>query len=231
MASVKGLSFTFSELGIAILRMKRGQNRINIEFIEAFNECLDKIEQKSDCRGLLTTGEGKFYSNGLDLDWLSKQNTEGRNNFKLAFNSLFTRLLTFPIPTIAAINGHAYAGGALLALAHDFRVMNSEKGWFCMNEVHINLRLSTFFLALLRAKISTKIVEHRLLVFGHNYTAKEAVEAALVDRATSAALLESESLRYLERWIGKNGFQRDSLHNMKQDVYADVVKLVNASKL
>lgn len=102
-----------------ILTMKTGENRFNTKFIEALFGALDEIEkvreqEDGEPAALITTGEGKFFSNGLDLEHAIT--TPGF--FDDYYLKLLVRILTFPIPTVAAINGHAFAGGFMLALAH-----------------------------------------------------------------------------------------------------------------
>ena len=87
---------------------------------------------------LVTVANGKFYSNGLDLQWLSA-NGEKAQWYVDRVHGLFARVLTLPVPTIAAINGHAFGAGAMLALAHDFRVMRTDRGFFCLPEVDIRI--------------------------------------------------------------------------------------------
>nr|KAG5702846.1 hypothetical protein BaRGS_001928 [Batillaria attramentaria] len=145
------------------------------------------------CKGVVTTGEGKFFSNGIDLDWMGKEeNAEKVPTFMEDFQKLLARILIFPLPTVAAINGHCYAGGAVLALAHDLRVMNSQRGWMCLNEIHRNLRFSPFLLSLLRMKMNPGQTLNRALVLGQRFTAEEAVSAGLVDKSMPALLQAAE---------------------------------------
>src|ERR1041385_9256357 len=116
------------EGGVFVLTVKAGENLFNRGFVDAFNAALDEVERASGPAGLVTVGGSeKFYSNGLDLAWLGSD--EGRDHaatFVQEVIALFARLLTFPIPSVAALNGHAFAAGGMLALAHDFRVMRAD---------------------------------------------------------------------------------------------------------
>ncbi|KAK7114743.1 uncharacterized protein [Littorina saxatilis] len=222
--AARAVSVSFLEHGIAVLRMQRGENRINKEFIDTFHSCLDEVESNKNCKGLITTSEGKFFSNGLDLQWLSQQSgPESFQQFITSFNEMLGRLLTFPLPTAAAINGHCFAGGAMVAFSHDLRVMNSEKGWICYNEVFLNLRLAPFVMKVMQLKANPKTF-HNMMVFGQRFTGPEAESAGLIDKAIPSSLVENESQKLLQAWLGKDGIQRESLHNMKKDVYADALK-------
>src|SRR5665811_404494 len=107
-----------------------GENRLNESFVGEVNEALDKVENAGLPTALVTTGAGKFYSNGLDLDWLGTAADPG--GFMDEVHRLLFRVLTFPAVTVAAVNGHAFAAGAMLATAHDFMIMRSDRGYWCL---------------------------------------------------------------------------------------------------
>jgi len=114
---------------VFILTMRSGENRFNRTFVDAMNEALDSVEKSTGPAALVTIGgEEKFYSNGLDLTWLAGDGQSEAPRFIQAVLKLLGRIMAFPMPTAAAINGHAFAAGAMLALAHDFRVMRSDRG-------------------------------------------------------------------------------------------------------
>ncbi len=86
----------------------------------------------------MTTADSKFYSNGLDLDWLGAHSDQG-DWYVGRVQGLLARVLTLPVPTAAAVVGHAFGAGAMLATAHDFRVMRDDRGFFCFPEVDIRI--------------------------------------------------------------------------------------------
>jgi len=97
---------------------------------------------------------------------------------------MLVRLLTFPIPTIAAINGHCYAGGFMLSLACDYRVMTdgtSRNAWLCMNEVHFGAPWPWSFTAILGAKIGDHRLQRKIALEGHRFTPQEALEDGILD--------------------------------------------------
>lgn len=150
---VKGLSLYISD-DIAVIVMDRGENRFNIDFLESMSIVLDHVEKDETCRGLITTGIGKFYSNGIDVAWMMEQSHRDVERFMVMLWELLKRMTIFPVPTVAAINGHCFAGGAFFALAHDFRAMKDDgRGWVCFNEVHNNMRFRKPMIAFLRIKI------------------------------------------------------------------------------
>src|SRR4051812_45910123 len=109
---------------VRILRFDDGENRFTPGFLDEFAAMLDELSAVEGPCALVTTGTGKFYSNGLDLDWLGR-NTDEWGPYLDRVHGLFARLLTLPMPTVAALNGHTFAAGAMLAVGHDHRVMRA----------------------------------------------------------------------------------------------------------
>lgn len=105
---------------VFVLDLGDGENRINRDWVAAVQAALKEVEEAESPRALVTTGTGKFYSNGLDLDWLSAHDDE-RHDFTVRVHELFARLLCLPVITVAAVQGHAFGAGAIFSLAHDFR--------------------------------------------------------------------------------------------------------------
>src|SRR5215831_8452886 len=120
---------------VYVLTMNAGENRFNATSIAALNRALDEVENDKGASALVTTGTGKFYSNGLDLDWIGSPDCTDRPAFIADVQRLLARVLGFPRPIVAAANGHVFAAGAMLLLAHDFSVMRSDRGYFCLPEV------------------------------------------------------------------------------------------------
>ncbi|CAG8526400.1 3283_t:CDS:2 [Gigaspora rosea] len=164
-----------------ILSMKNGENRFTTNFINEINAILDEIEniikhENSERAALITIGEGKFYSNGLDLE--HALSTPGF--FDNYYLKLLVRVLTFPIPTVAAINGHAFAGGFMLALAHDYRVMRADRGYMCMNEIEIPYSPHPGMAAIIRIKMTPKTYRD-CMIQAHKFTGPDALDQGLVD--------------------------------------------------
>ncbi|KAG6909946.1 putative secondary metabolism biosynthetic enzyme [Tephrocybe rancida] len=140
----------------------------------------DKIGGKGALIIVGKRDQDKFFSNGLDFANV----VPNANFFPITFNPLLTRLLAFPIPTIAAINGHCYAGGFMLSLACDYRVMtdgSKRNAWLCMNEVHFGAVWPLSFAAILRAKVGDQRLQRKIALEGHRFTAQEAFDDGLLD--------------------------------------------------
>ncbi|BFZ06747.1 hypothetical protein BsWGS_09786 [Bradybaena similaris] len=219
-----GLSLEYKR-DVAIIHMdNKKNNQMDSAFLREFHSLLDSVERKSSCRGLVTVGEGKFYCNGLDLPWMTNISSQEFLNFMNEFQKVLLRVLILPVPTLAVINGHAFAGGAVLAFAHDLRTMNSEKGWLCLNEVLLNKVFSAFIKEYLRIKIGGGRNFSDALILGRRYTAAEAIENYLVHSIHPKLSLLDHSLEVLETAIGNSGLPRQGLLNMKKDVYEEPLR-------
>jgi enoyl-CoA hydratase/carnithine racemase len=101
---------------IAVVDLGEDENRFSPEFLDAINDHLDDVE-KAGAHGLVTTARGKFYTNGLDLDWLGAHAEQGQS-YVARVQALLARVLTFPTPTAAAVTGHAFGFRSPTAWPH-----------------------------------------------------------------------------------------------------------------
>ncbi|WP_336082550.1 enoyl-CoA hydratase/isomerase family protein [Nocardia sp. SSK8] len=163
---------------IAVLDLGDGENRFSPDFITEVHTHLDTAVA-AGAAALVTTATGKFYSNGLDLDWLSA-NGDRATEYVEAVHALFGRVLTLPMPTAAALNGHAFGAGAMLAIAHDYRVMRTERGYFCFPEADIRIPFTNGMAALIQAKVPPKTAVAAMTT-GRRFDAGAALTVDLVD--------------------------------------------------
>ena len=168
---------------VFVLRYDNGENRFQPETLAEWNAALDEVEGAGNPAALVTTGTGKFYSNGLDLDWmLGTATEEERGEYIPAVLGLMARVLVFPAITVAAINGHAFGAGAQISLAHDFRVMRTGRGFWCMPEIDMKAPLHPGMTAIIEARVPRQTA-HELIVTGTRYSAEAALAKSIVDHA------------------------------------------------
>ncbi len=170
--------------GVYVLHMRGGENRMNRTWLEAMNDLLDQVEADPEAHALVTTGEGRFFSNGLDLDWLQQPDTENLQEFVVDVEKLLARLLGFPLNTVAACNGHTYAAGAMLSLCHDFRVMRVDRGFWCLPEVDIGIPFTAGMDSLIKTRLPITVA-HDIMVTGRRCGGAEAAELQIVHRAVA----------------------------------------------
>ncbi len=203
---------------VALITLTAGDNRFNPTSITAWNAALDEVEADDTVAALVTTGTDKFYSNGLDLDWMgSLPDDERAQSGQMITDTirLLGRLLSFPMYTVAAINGHAFAGGAMLTLAHDARVMRTDRGFWCLPEVDLNMPLAPGMAAIIQARLDHQVA-HEAVLTGRRYAADEALVKGIVD----AVAPETEVLRdALALAVTQAARGRSSIGQLKQDLY------------
>jgi enoyl-CoA hydratase/carnithine racemase len=203
---------------VFVLRMRGGENRFNLEWLESVNEALDQVAASEGACALVTTGEGKFYSNGMDLDWLATEPSRA-DDYLNAIYRLLGRVLGFPAITVAAVNGHAFGAGALLTVAHDFAVMRADRGYWCMPEADLGLPLTAEYVSLLKAKLPGPAT-HEALVTGRRYGGSEALAAGIVQRVAGQDEVVAEAVKMAADLAGKD---RRTLAEHKRLLYGDAI--------
>ncbi|AKS31358.1 enoyl-CoA hydratase-related protein [Mycolicibacterium goodii] len=184
---------------IAILDLGDDENRFTPEFLDEVDALLDAVLEKG-AHGLVTTADSKFYSNGLDLEWLGAHSDQGAW-YVGRVQGLLARVLTFPVPTAAAVVGHAFGAGAMLAMAHDYRVMREDRGFFCFPEVDIHIPFTPGMAALIQAKLTPQAAIASMTT-GRRLGGTEAHAHGIVD-ATAPEGSVTQTASTLLRPIGK----------------------------
>lgn len=180
---------------VAVLTLDDGKaNALRASLLEELRDALDVVE-RGDAGALVIAGRPGFYSGGLDLKLLPTLSTPAKTDTFHLFSHLMVRVFGFPIPTVAAMTGHAIAGGAILALACDVRVAAAEGGRFGLTEVPLGLPLPTFGLALARAAVPAHLLTE-VCLHGRVYGLAEAAERGIVETLVPAD-------RVLEAAIGR----------------------------
>jgi enoyl-CoA hydratase/carnithine racemase len=136
-------------------------------------------------------------------------------------------VLAFPIPTVAAVNGHAFAAGAMLALAHDFRVMRADRGFFCFPEVDIKIPLAPGMTALIKSRLSPGVFRD-LILTGVRVGGFEAKEQGIVDEAVP---LHEVLPRAIARATALCGKERRIYQALKRGMYAESLALLESGLL
>jgi len=166
-----------------ILTMCNGENRFNRQSLDALHGALDTVEACDPPVALVTTGEGKFFSNGYDLEWMANVPDEIAG-LAADLHRLLGRLTALPLITVAAVNGHAFGGGAQLAIAHDYVIMRSGRGYWCLPEADLGLPLTPEMFAVITAKLPARTAQEAIMT-GRRYGGDEAVAAGIAHRAVS----------------------------------------------
>ncbi len=195
---------------VAILSMNDGANRHNVMFAEAMIKALDEIEADKEVSALvLTSSDEKNWSQGVDVEWLGQKMAEKDNqsikDFMYGMNNVFKKLLLFPVPVVAAINGHAFGNGAILSCACDFRFMRADRGFFCFPEVDLGIPFLPGMIAFVKKSLPYyKFNELKLT--GRRATAPELEEHNIVMKSCeNLDELMNESITFAKTFQKKRG--------------------------
>jgi enoyl-CoA hydratase/carnithine racemase len=198
-----------------ILHLGDDENRFNPDWMTAVSEAIDEVAAKPEPRALVTHAGGKIWSNGLDLDWLG-QNQDRVQEFVDQVHGLFAKFLGAPLPTVAAIQGHCFAAGAMLALAHDWRVMRADRGYFCLPEAEINIPFTPGMSALIQTKL-TPAAAMLTMVGAKRVGGEEAAARGIVDAAVAEDRVLAQAVELAGAHAAKLG---GTLATIKQRMYA-----------
>ena len=207
---------------LAVLRLAAGENRFSPDFLSAVEDALAQVEAEDGPAGLVVTGDGKFFSNGLDLEYLGMQGPEAWGPYVERVHRLFARFLALGVPTAGALNGHTFAAGAMLSLCLDLRLMRSDRGWWCLPEADIDIPFVEPMNALIVAKVAQPLV-HELMVFAPRLGGEEAAARGLVHEAVTADELLPRALELVRARSGKT---RSTVATIKRTLYAEALALL-----
>ncbi len=210
---------------VFVLTMDDDENRFNDRWVADFNAALDTVEAAAAPRALVTTGAGRFYSNGLDLEWLTTTEGLDMRRFVADAEKVLARMLSFPAITVAALNGHTFAAGAMLALAHDFRIMREDRGFFCLPEVDIKIPFTEGMNGLVMQRLPT-MTAHRVMVTGGRFAGPEGVELGIVDQAEPKDNVLPAAIKKAAELADKDA---TTLGAIKQRMYADTIHALENS--
>jgi Delta3-Delta2-enoyl-CoA isomerase len=206
------------------LTMTAGENRWNTTFVRAYSAALEEVAASTGAAALVTaSASDKFFSNGLDLDWVRDPDahpTAGdRAPFADEFMKLMARIITFPIPTIAAINGHAFGAGFMLALCHDVRLMRADRGFLCANEMQLGLAIPEPELALFRHKLPLNVF-FETVQLARRWTGADALAAGIVQGTASFEDLPAAAARRAAE-LAPLGANRDLYGGQKERLFGE----------
>ncbi|KAH1096379.1 hypothetical protein J1N35_013300 [Gossypium stocksii] len=173
-------------LFILTLTGQNVEHRLNPEVLSSIISALSRAKAEST-RGsaLVTVSHGKFFCNGFDLDWVnatgSKQEAQQRFDYSLnCLTQLVQAFIFLPMPTVAAVNGHAAATGVVIPLCHDYVVMRRDRGVLYVNDLEMGLKIPELYMAFFRAKTSGWALRD-LVLRGLKVKGEELLKMGIVD--------------------------------------------------
>lgn len=208
---------------VFVITLNDGENRWNTTFVREFAGALDEVEASEGAAAVVTTSsDPKFFSNGLDLEWRAAEGEHrggDRDAFGDEFMKLMGRIITLPVPTIAAMNGHAFGAGLMCALCHDIRIMREDRGFACANEVEIGMVIPKPELALFRHKLPMNTF-FETVQLARRWTGPDALAAGLVQQiAPLDNLMEVALSKGAE--LARLGANRKVYGKMKESIFGE----------
>ncbi len=207
---------------VFVLTMNDDENRWNTTFTRGVAAALDEVEASDGPAALLTvSSHPKFFSNGLDLDWIMGDDPDHRGGDRAVFGDEFMavmgRVITLPMPTVAAVNGHGFGAGFMFALCHDVRLMREDRGFLCANEVQLGMTIPAPELALFRHKIGAGAF-HETVMLAKRWTGPAAEAAGFVEAAVSLDQLSDRAMTRAAE-LAPLGANRVGYGWMKEQLY------------
>jgi len=213
---------------VAVLTMNNRENRQNLDFANAMIKTLDEILTDREIFAVvIASSDEKNWSQGIDLQWLMERRAADDlgaiRSFIYRMNDVFKKLLLYPVPVIAAINGHAFGNGALLSCTCDFRFMRSDKGFFCFPEVDVSIPFLPGMIAFARKAIP-EYKYQEMVYTGRRFTAPELVEHHVIRKACrDQDELMKESMDFARSFEKKRGI----FGELKKRMYKSVIQVLD----
>src|SRR5258705_9890591 len=166
---------------IAEVRLERGPvNALEDRVVEELSACFKQIAEDGEVRATVLTGSGKFFSFGFDIPRFLGYSRETFSEFLIKFTSLYRELFSHPKPIVAAVNGHAVAGGCMLAAACDARIMVKNKAKIGLNEIGFGSSVFAGSVGILSFWVGGRRAQE-ILYGGKLYSAQKAMDLGLGD--------------------------------------------------
>ncbi len=184
-----------------IVQLDRGRaNPMNSAMVNQLTTLFRELEQREDIQGVVLTGKERFFSAGLDLIELYDYNEAEILQFWMDFFEMVKTLATFPKPLVAGITGHSPAGGCVLAICCDYRVMAEGKYRIGLNEVPVGIAIPKYIFGLYSFWVGRGNA-HRFLLEGKLLTVEEALAAQLVDEICPAEDVLPRAIGKLKQYL------------------------------
>lgn len=182
---------------VAVLTLARGKgNALNLDFMKAIVTALDEVEASS-ARSVVLTGQGSVFGAGVDLPEMLAGGEDYVREFLPGLSKLLETLALFPKPLVAAVNGHAIAGGAIIVFACDQRILARGKAKVGLSEVLVGVRFPAWALEIARFAVPPQHFSTVLLT-GRSFAADDAFARGLVDELVEPDALLDRAVRVAE---------------------------------
>lgn len=185
-----------------IARLNRGKvNALNLAMVEEIRSAFQSFANDDSVRGVLLSGKPKYFSAGLDLIELMQYDKEKMRQFFIAFGSMHLELARFEKPFVCAVTGHSPAGGTVIAIAADYRVMADEERFTIgLNEMAVNIQITSNLVTAYSHWIG-KTKANEFVLEGKLLTPSEALSAGLVNATCPVEKVETKAESQLKKYL------------------------------
>ena len=216
---------------IQIIELSRPKvNAIDAGLIRALNNELDKIEQDSSIKGIILTGQDGIFSAGLDIINLYDRDKEYMKSFWAIFSNLLLRIYRYPKIIFTAISGHSPAGGTVISIMTDYRIMNNGNYVIGLNEVAVGLSMPIGIGRVFQSLLGERVAE-KMTLTGKLVNPEEAESIGLIDKVVESENLLNYSIETMNKWLklpfNKQIESKLSLRKEVIDLMVDTVKKEN----
>ncbi|MFH1080876.1 MAG: enoyl-CoA hydratase/isomerase family protein [Pseudomonadota bacterium] len=197
------VSLTKNE-GIARIALNRGKvNAINEKVVDELTDCFQALSYDPGVTAVFLTGEGKFFTFGFDIPEFLSYTKEAFIRYLTKFTGLYTDIFLYPKPVVAALNGHTIAGGCMLAIACDYRIMVPGNAKISLNEISFSSSVFAGSVEIMKLLLGQRQAEAALLS-GAMYSAEEALRLGLIDRIAAKEDLENEAVKKAHEYAAQD---------------------------
>lgn len=213
--------------GIRVLRLNRPPaSALNTPFLLSIAQRLNELAQFDDLKALVLTGTGKVLSAGLDLKQAVDFSLTEQTAVCDSLNRCYGALYGFPKPVVAAVNGHAVAGGLFFVLAADYRIA-AEGSRFGLTEVRVGVRFPVSALEIAKEELSPTL-RRRLLLSGRNIQTQEALDHKLIDEVVAPDQVMARALEVVRDYASIPPLAyRDVKHQLRASALAQISDAVD----
>lgn len=204
--------------------LARGKvNALNEKVVDELTASLRVLAGDPGVKALILTGQGKFFTFGFDIPEFLSYPREDFLRYLTKFTDLYTELFLYPKPVIAALNGHTIAGGCMLAVACDYRIMVAGKARMALNEINFGSSLFAGSVELMKFWMGHREAE-RAILCGAMYSAEEALKLGLIDEMVSEDQLPEATKRIAGQYGSKDPAAFGSIKKLSRQAVAEVMR-------
>lgn len=191
---------------VHVLTLTNGDNdnKFTLDVIKEYLAAIEEVEKHKGNTSLMITCEhAKTWTTGIDLNWMLAQGPAGIEEFKITLETMLYKLAMLNAPTLACINGNAYAGGALLFAAADFRHMRQDRGRLCYPEIDIKIPFTDSMHDLIDNVPNAQMLK-RMALLGEAVTGQQAFDGGILDAIYPMNELQDASFEFAKTLATKD---------------------------